>query len=187
MSSLLAGRTVGAQFLSAFLLYGGGSAMADQPIGIGLILLNSIAVAAIGALMLGPLRPLAPRVARAYLGVRIAEAVLLGTGAFLLASGDSEGNDVLYGAAMLILAVGSIPLCLALAEHRWAPKWLCLWGVAGYALLGLGAILEFMVPGAGVVLSVPGGLFEIAFGLLLLRQGFPQPASASPRAGALVK
>ncbi|MDT0326995.1 DUF4386 domain-containing protein [Nocardiopsis lambiniae] len=176
MSHRNAGRLAGALFLAAFLLYGGGSAFADNPLGLGLMLLNSAAVATIGIAAFRALREAAPRTARVYLAARALEAVLLALGTLFLASGAAVGNDIAYGAAMLVLSAGSIPFCRALATQRWVPRWFAWWGVLGYALLAVGAVLEFAVAGSGVLLAVPGGLFEIAFGLFLLRWGFPEPA-----------
>lgn len=176
MSPRNAGRLAGALFLAAFVLYGGGSALAPEPAGLGLMLLNSLAVAVIGALVFPVLRGTAPWAARSYLAARLAEAALLALGVLLLASGQAAGNDVAYAAAMVVLGAGSVPFCRALATHGWAPRWLAWWGVAGYTLLAVGALVEFAVPGAGVVLAVPGGLFEVVLGLLLLGRGFSAPA-----------
>ncbi|TDQ47207.1 DUF4386 family protein [Actinorugispora endophytica] len=176
MSHRAAGRLTGALFLAAFVFYGGGSALADRPVGIGLMLLNSVAVAAIGGLAFRALREPAPRTARLYLAVRAAEAVLLALGVALLGSGAAAANDIAYATAMFVLGAGSVPFCLALGRHRWVPGWFAWWGAAGYALLGLGAVVEFALPGAGIALAAPGGLFEVAFGLFLLGRGFPAPA-----------
>ena len=48
-----------------------------------------------------------------------------------------------------------------------------MYGLAGYAIFLAGAILEILGHNVGVALSIPGGLFEIAFGVLLIAQGFP--------------
>ena len=47
------------------------------------------------------------------------------------------------------------------------------YGLAGYAIFLAGAILEILGHNVGVALSIPGGLFEIAFGVLLIAKGFP--------------
>ena len=176
MPTRTSGRVVGALFLSAFVFYGVGTALADRPVGIALILLNSVAVVVIGLLLARALRPVAARTAQVYLAARTAEAVLLAVGAFLLA--DMPDTDaVLYAAAMIALAAGSIPMCLSLGRHHWTPTWFAWWGVAGYALVGAGVALDFAVAGAGIALLVPGALFEIAFGILLLWKGFPELAA----------
>lgn len=171
------GRLVGVLFLAAFLLYGGGSALSDRPLGLGLMLLNSVAVATIGAATFRVLRAAIPRTAWSYLVVRALEAALLAVGTLFLASGSHAGNDLAYGAAMLTLGAGSIPFCLMLAAQHRVPRWFGGWGAIGYALLAVGSVLEFAVPGSGVLLAAPGGLFEVALGLLLIRRGFPDPAA----------
>jgi hypothetical protein len=57
------------------------------------------------------------------------------------------------------------------------PKFLAVHGLAGYAIFLAGAILEILGH-AGVALSIPGGLFEIAFGILLIAKGFPEEQSS---------
>ena len=50
---------------------------------------------------------------------------------------------------------------------------LAIYGLAGYAIFLVGAILEILGHNVGVALSIPGGVFEIAFGVLLIAKGFP--------------
>lgn len=59
------------------------------------------------------------------------------------------------------------------------PKFLAVRGLAGYAIFPAGAILEILGHNAGVALSIPGGLFEIAFGILLIAKGFPKRRAAT--------
>jgi hypothetical protein len=53
MSDPTAGRIVGVLFLAAFVCYGVGSSMADRAAGVALMLLNSVVVAALGAMVFG--------------------------------------------------------------------------------------------------------------------------------------
>jgi len=64
------GRAFGGIVLAAFLLYGVGSALADQPIGLALVALNSIAVAAAGLIGFRLLQSSQPRVGFGYLATR---------------------------------------------------------------------------------------------------------------------
>ncbi|WP_125775066.1 DUF4386 domain-containing protein [Antribacter gilvus] len=179
MSHRLAGRLAGALFLAVFVLYGVGDALAPRPAGLVLVLLNSAAVVVIGVLLYHPLRVAAPRAALVYLLTRITEAVVLAGGVLLLAGGNASAHHVAYTAAMVLLGLGSIPFCLALPAAGTAPRWFGLWGAAGYALLAVGVLLEPVLAGASVALAVPGGLFEITFGLLLLVRGwYPTAPSA---------
>lgn len=174
-------RVVGILFLSAFILYGVGSSIATtaEPgspaliLGIGMMLLNSIAVIAIGVLLLPVVWPHSPRVAIAYLVSRIVEGIALGTGAIALGLGAAGVNVVAYNLGMTVLGVGSVFLCIALYRHRLVPRWLAAWGAIGYAIFALGSVLELAgVAGAGLVGAAPGGLFEVTFGVWLIVRGF---------------
>lgn len=52
-----------------------------------------------------------------------------------------------------------------------------MWGMVGYAILAAGGMLEVLGYGVGLALSVPGGLFEVALGVLLVVEGFPASQS----------
>ena len=176
MSNRTNGRIVGALFLAAFVFYGVGNALVDRPVGAALILLNSLVVGTIGAFVFRVFRRRRLRTAVTYLIARALEAVLLAVGVLLLIlMGSSQGNDLAYQFAMLILGVGSVPFCRALRRDRIVPGWLAVWGTVGYVLLAAGALLELMGLGVGLVLAIPGGLFEVAFGLTLIARGFPEP------------
>jgi hypothetical protein len=145
------------------------------------MLLNSVLVAAMGALLFLLLRRRHAVTAAIYLLTRSTEAILLAVGAILLAvMGSAEGNDIAYTVAMLILGVGSVPVCYALRMDRIVPGRLAVWGMVGYALLASGALLELLGFGVGLVFSIPGGLFEVAFGLILIARGFPEAVGTSP-------
>lgn len=178
----VAGRFAGAFFLLAFVSYGIGSALAGQFAGTALVALNSVMVAAIGVLVFHALRRPHSKTAWTYLAARVVEAFLLAVGFVLL---DTAGAaDIAYQLAMLSLGLGSLPFCLALNRRRWLPTWLASWGFIGYALLATGAAAELIGVRIGIVLAIPGGLFEIVFGLLLLTRGFVPSAAARPGTAA---
>ncbi len=168
------GRLFGALVLSAFLLYGTGSELVDEPIGIALVLANSVAVATSGVIGLRLLRSHDPRAGAVYLAGRIAEAVLLGGGVILSSVFDVADADATgYLLAMIALGVGSLPFWLVVARGPWLSPRFALWGAAGYVILAIGALVELTTDrGVTVVASVPGGLFEVAVGIHLLRRGF---------------
>lgn len=180
MSLRVTGRYAGAFFLLAFVFYGIGSALAGQFAGTALVVLNSLMVAAIGVLVFRALRREHPGTAWTYLVARGAEAFLLTTGIVLLDSAGAGAADIAYQAAMLSLGLGSLPFFLALNRRRWLPSWLAIWGLAGYALLATGAAAELMGATVGLVLAIPGGLFEIVFGLLLLARGLAPSTAVHP-------
>ncbi|HJV14808.1 MAG TPA: DUF4386 family protein [Propionibacteriaceae bacterium] len=114
-----------------------------------------------------------------YLVARTFEAVALATGVLLLVSAASpEGNDLAYRSAMIILGVGSVPFCWVLLKDRFLPGWLAVYGIVGYVLLAVGASLQLYGFAVGLVFCIPGGLFEIALGLILIARGFRERLAA---------
>ena len=183
MSNLSTGRIVGVLFLAAFVCYGAGSALIDSPIGVALVMLNSVVVATLGILVFRMLRDSHIRTAVTYLAARALEAVLLAVGAALLILiGSVAANDLAYRAGMLALGVGSVPFCRTLLQSQFVPGWLAVWGIVGYAALGAGALLELVGLGQGLVLAIPGGLFEVALGVTLIARGFPEATGRLPEA-----
>ena len=87
------GRAFGGIVLAAFLLYGVGSATADEPIGLALVVLNSIAVASAGLIGFRLVRVADPSVGFGYLVARTAEAVLLAGGILMAELADVGGAD----------------------------------------------------------------------------------------------
>lgn len=170
-------RTVGTLMLAAFLLYGIGSSIATTAspgalltTGAVMMLLNSVAVIAIGALMLPVLRPHAP-------------AVAVGAVALLMASAGT--NFLAYNIAMAGLGIGSLFFCVALYRSRLVPRFLSVWGFVGYASFAAGCFLELAgVAGAGLVSAVHGGLFEIFFAIWLIARGFGSTAAITVTARA---
>jgi hypothetical protein len=177
-------RTVGTLFLAGFFLYGIGTSIATTASPGGLLtagavmmLLNSVAVIAIGALVLPVLRPHAPAVAVGYLATRIFEGSFLAVGAIALLVGVANTNFLAYNIAMAGLGIGSLFFCVALYRSRLMPRFLAVWGFVGYASFAAGCLLELSgVAGAGLVSTVPGGLFEIFFAIWLITRGFASTA-----------
>lgn len=160
-----------------------------------LLLLNSVAVVAIAVLLYPLLARQHTRVALAYLCTRVAEALLLTGGLLALLLLPSLGeasladpadgplyqslaglavrtNFLAFQVAMLVLGLGSVVFCGLLWRIRMVPRAIALWGVAGYGLLGIGAVLELFDLPWGVLLSLPGGLFEVGLGVWLIVKGF---------------
>ena len=186
-------RSVGTLMLAAFLLYGIGSSIATTAspgvlltTGIVMMLLNTGAVIAIGALMLPILRPHAPAIAVLYLATRVVEGAFLAVGAIALLLGFAATNFLAYNIAMAVLGIGSLFFCVALYRSRLVPRFLAVWGFVGYASFAVGCFLELAgVAGAGLLSAIPGGLFEIFFAVWLIAHGFGSvPAvSMATRAG----
>ena len=168
------GRLFGGLVLAAFLLYGIGSALVDDPLGVGLVAVNSVAVAIVGIIGFRLLRNHSPRVGAGYLVTRLAEAILLVGGVALYTYADRSDADTQgYLLGMLVLGIGSVPFWYVVGRGPWLSTRFALWGVAGYVALAAGALME-LTTGREVTyfFAAPGGLFEVAVGLHLLRRGF---------------
>jgi hypothetical protein len=161
-----------------------------------LLLLNSAAVATIGVLAYRVLRRGHRRTAKVYLVTRTVEAGLLALAPLstltlaLLAGGSSDSSNTrgsgwdglariavgnsesAYWLAMATLGLGSIFFCRALLTSALLPRFLATWGMAGYAIIALGSVLQLTGYEVGLVMSAPGGLFEVAAGCYLMVKGF---------------
>ena len=73
--------------------------------------------------------------------------------------------------AMLVLGIGSIPMCLALLKHKITPSWLAIWGVIGYAVFAFGFLMELFGKEWSMYLLAPGGLWEVTFAIWLIVRG----------------
>jgi hypothetical protein len=178
MSSRTIGRAVGALFLLAFVVYIAGGALIDSgssTAGAGalLMLVDSAVVLAIGVLVFPVLKPHDEVTAHAYLAGRAVEAVMLAVGVVFLLLLMPLGNHYSYQIAMMSVGTVGVLFCRVLFRARLVPRFLAVWGMVGYAVFLAGAALEVLGYGVGVALSVPGGLFEIALGVLLIAKGFP--------------
>jgi len=186
-------RAVGTLLLAAFLLYGMGSSLASSPapgslavtIGLAMMLLNTAAVVAIGALVVPILRPHSAPVAIGYAATRLFEGTLLAVGAVALVAGAVDINFLAYNVAMAGLGIGSLFFCLVLYRARLVPPVLAVGGFIGYAAVATGSVLElFGVAGASLWGAMPGGLFEVAFATWLLVRGFSAPTAVAAAARA---
>jgi hypothetical protein len=168
------GRLFGGLVLAAFPLYGIGSALADRPIGLALVAANSLAVTVVGIIGWRLVRSRERAAGIGYLVARIVEATLLAAGAaFVYFADEPDTGDTAYRLGMLALGVGSIPFFDALRRRGWLPAPLAVWGMVGYTTLAVGALIDLMTGREVIeIFSIPGGLFELAIGVILLRRGF---------------
>src|SRR4051812_18855890 len=201
-----AARIVGVLVLGGYLAYGVGSLIAQGIVssadrsssttlfvtGAALMLLNSAFVIGIGVLMFPILRPHNKAIAAGYLGTRIFEGVGLAIGvASLIVLADPaaaiHANSVFYNVAEAGLGIGSLFFCALLFRTRLVPRFLAVWGFIGYACFAGGTLLElFGVAGAGLVAAIPGGLFELTFGIWLIARGFASTATVRSSASTAV-
>lgn len=216
MTMRTTGRAVGACFLLAFVFYIAGGVMVESGSGnpavlskVGdhrtliasgalLMLVNSLAVAAIGVLMFPVLRRRHEVSAYGYLICRSVEAVMLAVGTvFLLvliplskeyAAGGERASELAalarvaqkadyysYEIGMIAVGISGFVLCRVLLRAKLVPRLLALLGLFGYAMFFAGSVLEVLGYAVGNALSIPGGLFEVALGVLLIARGFTAP------------
>lgn len=172
-------------------------------IGAILMLINSLVVAGIGVLMLRVARPHGEVIAFGYLGARLVESVVLAVGVVflllqiplgreyqeagaagaaslqVLSSLSIQGNDSAYQIAMIALGLGSVSFWFLFYRSRLVPRVLAVWGIVGYAIFLSGAVLEILGSEVGLVLSIPGGLFEMSLGIWLIVKGFNSPVTTA--------
>lgn len=172
-------------------------------IGVFLELLNSAAVVGIAILMLPILKQHNQPIAYGYLSSRIIESVLLIGGTIspilLVALSKqyiSEGivenshfpiiSDLILVAqnnafelAMIALSLGSLMFCYLLYRTKLIPRTLSLLGLVGYMALLLSSCLSIIGLDPGMLLFIPGGLFEIIFPIWLIVKGFIRRSDGS--------
>ena len=184
---------VGVLFFTATISYGVGNALIasalDAPddlsnpntaqIGIGVLLefINSAAVVGIGVLLFPILRRYSEGMALGYAGSRIIESVLLLVGALsALLLLTLRWHDLTFQMAMISLGAGSLLLCYILYMAKLVPRAISVLGFVGYIALFVYGLSEILGLNIGLVLFIPGGIFEIVFPLWLIVKGLSEPA-----------
>jgi hypothetical protein len=169
-------------------------------LGAFLMLLNTAVDVGKGVLFFPILEKHGKRTALAYLAALIVEVVLLDVGvlallmivplaqqgvdagqasvgwAKALGSLAVQSNTMAYQIGQMSLGLGAVFLCLLLFRTRLIPRFLSIWGLVGYAILMAGTIAEIFGIHIGVMLSIPGGLFEVGLVFWLIIKGFQPEA-----------
>jgi hypothetical protein len=153
-------------------------------VGVLLMTGSGLAVVAIGLLMYPVLKDVNARLAGWYPTLRITEFLVSAScGAYPLAQSQAVPNHLLW--VYLPTGVGGIILTHLLLMSRLVPRPIALLGLVGYISLTIGVPLDLlgvldMSTGAGQLLLVPGGLFELVFlPIWLITKGFNAPRSAT--------
>jgi hypothetical protein len=168
-----------------------------------LMLMAAAFDAAHGVLMLPVLKHHNERIAFGYFGARIVDAVLLAVGVvFLLlqiplgreylnaVSGTSSSLQALstlsiqahlyaYEIGMIAVGLAGLLLCSVFYRATLVPRLVAVWGLAGYALLLSGSVLQVVGFDLRLIHTVPGGLWELFIGVWLIVKGFNASALAS--------
>jgi len=140
---------------------------AQLNLGVLLMMCSGLAVVGIGLLMYPVLRDVNPGLAVWYPILRIAEFVVSAAcGVYLLAQSEVVPNHMLW--VYVPTGLGGIVLTYLLFVSRLVPRAIALLGLVGYVALTIGVPLDLfgvldMSAGPGLLLVVPGGLFELVF------------------------
>jgi hypothetical protein len=124
---------------------------------------------AVGAVGLLSLIPLTDQVQSGATTAAVAQAV----GALAV-----DVNTLAYQTSQAVLAVGAFFLCRYMYRTHLVPPLLAMWGAVGYILHFSGAVAELFDLHISLVLLIPGGLFEVTFGVWLLLRGVTAPSTA---------
>jgi hypothetical protein len=152
-------------------------------VGVGLMMCAGVAVVGIGLLMYPVLKDINPGLARWYPVLRITECLVSAIcGIYLLAQLQVVPNHLLW--VYVPTGIGGIILTHLLFVSRLVPPGIALLGLVGYVSLTIGVPLDLlglldMNEGAGLLLVVPGGLFELVLmPIWLITKGFRAPRSS---------
>ncbi|MBL1435185.1 MAG: DUF4386 domain-containing protein [Rhodobacteraceae bacterium] len=124
--------------------------------------ITATVVTVIGAMSLLLLVPLS----EAYV-LAETDAAYFGTLSALLKQGGFYG----YQLGMTLWGLGGLMFCHLLFISKLVPRVFPIWGFAGYVIFITGTIGEIFGYPIGLLLSAPGGLFEIALSLWLIVKG----------------
>lgn len=167
--------------------------------GVLLQFVDAVAVVGIGVVMYPLLKRYNETIASGYVATRILEFVFLvigGVGSLLLitlsgsvleagaanaaqfqALGELLQMQIFLGyqIAMLTLGLGSVLACYLLYTSGLIPRAMSALGLIGYAALSVGAVLELFGFEVGLILAIPGGVFELILPIWLIVKGFNSP------------
>ncbi len=88
----------------------------------------------------------------------------------------TAANLYAYDFAMTTLGVAGLILCTALLRTNLIPRPLAVWGIAGYAIILAGSVLQILGFQLSSIHAIPGGLWEVFIGIWLIVKGFGTPA-----------
>ena len=89
------------------------------------------------------------------------------------------GGFYAYQIGMAIWGMGGLLFVAVLYKAQIVSRVFSVWGFIGYAVFIAGTIFELFGSSVGVMLAIPGGLFEISLSLWLIFKGFNAAAITS--------
>jgi hypothetical protein len=96
----------------------------------------------------------------------------------------TQANTVAFEIGQGTLGFGALFMTWFLFRMGLVPRTLAAWGVIGYVIHIAGAIAEVFGIHVGLMLSLPGGFFELALGFWLIAKGFNSAVTIPGRARA---
>lgn len=156
-----------------------------SPLFLGVILeiICGVAVVGIGVLMFPILKLFKKRLALGYVIFRIIECTIIIVGGIYLLS----LLEFMWNYEMIIFvftALGGLIFSYLLYSSKLVPRYLSGLGIIGYVVLFLGVVMDMFSifhinEGAGMLIYLPGGLFELFLPIWLFIKGFNSSAIAS--------
>ncbi|MBU1009356.1 MAG: DUF4386 domain-containing protein [Bacteroidetes bacterium] len=152
-------------------------------LGVLLEIICGVAVVGIGVLMFPILKLFKKRLALGYVIFRIIECTIIIVGGIYLLS----LLEFMWKYEMIIFvftALGGLIFSYLLYLSKLVPRYLSGLGIIGYLMLFLGVVLDMfgifnINDGAGMLLYLPGGLFELFLPIWLFIKGFNLSVIAS--------
>ncbi|TDQ63970.1 uncharacterized protein DUF4386 [Maritalea mobilis] len=158
---------------------------------IAMVIVHSLLNFGLLTIMFRVIEPFSPLLSLGFLGLGIMSTVALlvgGIALMLMGSATLEtpaiaqmlydANFYLYQTGMTLWGVGGLLLCAVLWRTMLVPRIFAIWGMLGYSIFIVGTLSEFFQSGLGVMLSLPGGFFEIGLSIWLIAKGFNQNPNA---------
>jgi hypothetical protein len=173
---------IGSNLIQSFLI---DETQNKSPLILGVILeiTCGFAVVGIGVLMFPILKMFNKRLALGYIIFRVLECTIIIVGGIYLIS----LLKLMWKYEMIIFvftALGGLIFSYLLFQSKLIPRYLSGLGIIGYSILVLGTMLDMfnlfnINEGAGMLLYLPGGLFELFLPIWLFIKGFNLSANAS--------
>jgi hypothetical protein len=167
-----------------------------------LMLICSAAEVALGVLMFPVLKQHDERIALGYLGSKIVDAVFFVVWVIFLLIQIPLGSEYLkavaldtsylqalstvsiqasqyaYQISQIAVVLAGFLLCYMFYRTKLVPRWVAVWGLAGYAVLLFGSVLEVLGFDLHLIQTIPGGLWELFICVWLIVKGFSYSPSA---------
>jgi len=152
-------------------------------LGVILEIICGVAVVGIGVLMFPILKMFNNRLALGYVIFRVIEcAIIIVGGIYLLSL-----LKLMWKYEMIIFvfsALGGLMFSYLLFQSKLIPRYLSGLGIIGYGVLFLGVVLDMFSifninDGVGMLIYLPGGLFELFLPIWLFIKGFNSSAIVS--------